>query len=87
MTQLTYREVLHLLDCVRSAHGISSGYSTNPDIGKIQAKLSMMLEMRARLGDSSTEEMIPMPPTNGDLAWRESVDRQLQKILQHLARQ
>ena len=41
--QLTKAEITLILDLIREKYGF--GYSDKPEIGKLQAKLSMMLEM------------------------------------------
>ena len=44
---LTIEEILFLLDLISEKHG--SGYSGEPEVGKLQAKLSIMLEAKQRV--------------------------------------
>lgn len=55
---LNYAELAHLLECLRRIHG--PGYAKNPEVAKLQGKLSIMLEVRHNLGDC-TKVPIPLP--------------------------
>lgn len=55
---LSYRETMFILELIRKHFG--SGYAKD-EVGKLQAKLSINLEVRASLGDD-TETRIPKIP-------------------------
>lgn len=57
----TAPELLHLLDCIKRAHGIQIGYADDPRVAKIQGKLSMMLEYEQRHCRLTPENTIPIP--------------------------
>lgn len=51
--RLTAAEVYCLLECMQRVYGM--GYAEG-DAGKLQAKLSIMLEAKAKCGDSSLKD-------------------------------
>lgn len=48
-TRLTLSEAAYVLDLIREKEG--PGYSPKPAVGKLQAKLSVLLELGQRMGD------------------------------------
>lgn len=51
--RLTLSEARYVLDLIREKEG--PGYSPKPGVGKLQAKLSLLVELGQRLGDPSRE--------------------------------
>lgn len=52
--RLSAAEILMLLNAIRLAHvGGRSGYATDPTISKLQAKLSIMLEVARRIEEGA----------------------------------
>lgn len=49
--RFTSRELLLILNALSSQYGM--GYSDNPEVGKLQAKLSIMLEVAAKMEDAN----------------------------------
>jgi hypothetical protein len=46
---LNEQDLLLLLNLIAKAEGITIGYSSDPDVARVQAKLSMMLEIKRRV--------------------------------------
>jgi hypothetical protein len=51
MYRLTTAEIMLILDAFGQLHGI--GYSADPAVGRLQAKLSVWLEMKVADGDAA----------------------------------
>lgn len=64
MQPLTRIEIHHLLHCIERTHGFVSGYAEDPQVARIQGKLSIALEGRVRMGDPDGP-LIPLPPRAG----------------------
>jgi hypothetical protein len=47
--QLSAREIQIVLEALRTKYG--PGYAADKEVGQLQAKLSIMLEVRVRMGD------------------------------------
>lgn len=60
--RLNSAELAHLLECMRRVHG--PGYAPG-SAGRLQAKLSMMLEASQQMMERC--EPIPMPPEGGQV--------------------
>ena len=56
-TRLTSHQIQILLFALQHKYG--QGYSKIPAVGNLQAKLSIMGQMQAKMGDTSHEQPIP----------------------------